>query len=147
MYSSGKKIFPWEVHNKWQWNWRENFLNRERGTWNIHTYIYTHIYPLFSPWGNDQHLDVLSLLRIQKNHLAAEEISITQWRLKFQHLGIITKMFSIIFAQEKKKKVRKTWKPNGKAFQMVIKLLPLSQPQKNYFKASDLGSKVWSLIT
>lgn len=61
------------------------------------------IYTPFSYWGNDQHLDFLSLLRIQKNHLAAEEISITQWRLKFQLLGIITKMFSIIFAQEKEK--------------------------------------------
>lgn len=65
---------------------------------------FVYIYSPFSPWGNNQHLDVLSLLSIQKNHLAAEEMSSTQWRLKFQHLGIIAKMFSIIYAQEKRRK-------------------------------------------
>ncbi|KAF7480864.1 hypothetical protein GHT09_007928 [Marmota monax] len=53
---------------------------------------------------NAQHSDVLSLLRIHKNHLATEEVSITQGRLKLQHLGIITTIFSIIHAQEEEKK-------------------------------------------
>lgn len=65
---------------------------------------FVYIYSPFSPWENDQHLDVLSLLSIQKKRLAAEEMSSTQWRLTFQHLGIIAKMFSVIYAQEKRKK-------------------------------------------
>lgn len=74
---------------------------------------------LFTPWGNDQHLDVLRLLKTQKNHLAAEEISITQWRLKFQHLGIITKMFSIIYAQRKKKDMQTRWESISNGNQII----------------------------
>lgn len=65
------------------------FLSKERETGNKGERgregetSYTHL--LLPAPGNDQHLDVLSQLRLQKSHVAAENNSITQWRLKFQH--------------------------------------------------------------
>lgn len=68
--------------------------------------------------------------------------------IKVSTLGNNYKDVSIMYALKKKKKEgNKDMKPNGKAFQMVTKLLPLLQSQENYFKASDLWSKSLSLIT
>lgn len=90
----------------------------------FYVYICVYLYPHALQILDYQHLDVLSLLRIQKKTLTCTRNFNYTMEIKVSALGRSCKMFSIIYMLKKKRKEKESHQnPLGIAFKTLIKLL------------------------